>query len=1233
MFRRFPYTGWLVLAALLWTVLSLMSWRNRAQLTPQALTEKVAKDFREREAALGTLLQNTEIFQGMYDGTLTTEEVKELAEQPFHIYAFDGDTLFFWNNNTVIATCRQDSLLAEHNTLFRSNGTFLKKCIALPFMEASKSLVILFPIRYDFPFENQYLQSQFAASELIPLTTEVTHKPDSTTYTVTNLEGSPAFYLRFRVQDLPVWIPDGAMLAAILGAVIITLSWINLIAVGLARRRRPVHGLLWIIGCIGLLQICIHSFRLPFNLSTLLIFSPELYASGMFLPSLGILILNMLCLLWVIIFILSWFPAFDLGRLSIPWQRAVATVSVVLVLVTCAFFPADLISNLIINSNISFDVSHFYTINSYSVAGLFTVALIACSCAFLVFLLYLQLTRLIAGRWLRYLCITGAGAVILLLEGSETPDYEYFGLAWLMLFMILLDFRKRGRGHGLFAPNMIFWAAFVAVFATLAVHHFFEIREDRDRRFFAERVVNQRDNVMEFVFTDVSKRLSADKMVRAYLDTPEEETRVVLDEHIGTSYLHGPLSRYDTRIYLFDSAGNAIFNRDTTSQSHLRQLAEGSLPVGFSLYFNDNASNPGYIGSIAVEDSVRSLGQVFLVMNLKRSANETVYPELLQPGIVRVIKPAREYTYAVYAGGELASQTNDYPFPAYIEADTLKPGNSVTIHSADYAAFYYKVEPDKTVVVMDPHNMLLEMITLFSYLLGILIVFGLIAFLFRFYFHYLFHTDERVLQLTLRKRIHFAMLGLVFISFLIIGTVTILFFVERYEANNRTRLQTVMQVLERSILQYLRDGGALRDAYTFNQEIERPAFRSFINNISSSQSIDINVYNSYGALQTTSQDDIYNKAILARIMMPDAYYELSTRRRSMLIQEERIGNLNYLSCYVPLKNDNGVTLGYINVPFFASERELNYQISNILVALINLYAFIFLISSLLAVLITTWLTRTLQIIIQRFEQFSLTGKNQLLEWPYEDEIGVLIREYNKMVRKVEENAAIMARSERESAWREMAQQVAHEIKNPLTPMKLNIQYLQQALKANHPNVRQLTENVSESLIEQINNLSHIASAFSDFAKMPEARPELIDVNDLLHKATELYLNEASLRVSFIPSAEAVRITADKSQLLRVFTNLLQNAAQAIPEDRLGLVRVRVQKEEDHVLIEVADNGTGIPEDVRDRIFSPYFTTKGSGTGLGLAMTRKIIEFWKGSIWFETEEGKGTQFFIRMPLAE
>ena len=472
------------------------------------------------------------------------------------------------------------------------------------------------------------------------------------------------------------------------------------------------------------------------------------------------------------------------------------------------------------------------------------------------------------------------------------------------------------------------------------------------------------------------------------------------------------------------------------------------------------------------------------------------------------------------------------------------------------------------------------------------------------------------------------MLLVIFISFVIIGGVTILFFTVEYQSSNSAKLQSAMQVAKQSVQDYLKHENAFEADYVFDSISRSTRFKYFITDIANNQKIDINIFDDRGTLFSTSQDDIYEKGLISRKMRPDAFYCLNNEGKSLVIQDERVALLSYLTAYEPLRDEDGVTLGYISVPFFSSQKDISYQISNIVVTLINLYAFIFLISGVMTVVITRWIVRTYNIISRQFERLNLQ-KNERLKWPYDDEIGKLVNEYNKMVQKVEENALVLAQSERERAWREMARQVAHEIKNPLTPMKLNVQYLQQAIRNNNPNIMQLADRVSGSIIEQIDNLSYIASEFSDFAKMPEAKPEDLLLSDLLGKAAELYRNDDTLDLTLTGTETPIMIHADKSQVLRVFTNLLENAKQAIPADRRGSISIRVAEDGGNVIVSISDNGTGIPDDVAARIFQPYFTTKTSGTGLGLAMTRKIIEMWHGKIWFESAENAGTTFFVSL----
>jgi nitrogen fixation/metabolism regulation signal transduction histidine kinase len=238
-----------------------------------------------------------------------------------------------------------------------------------------------------------------------------------------------------------------------------------------------------------------------------------------------------------------------------------------------------------------------------------------------------------------------------------------------------------------------------------------------------------------------------------------------------------------------------------------------------------------------------------------------------------------------------------------------------------------------------------------------------------------------------------------------------------------------------------------------------------------------------------------------------------------------------------------------------------------------------------------------------------------------------------MVRKLEESAAALARTEREGAWREMARQVAHEIKNPLTPMKLSIQYLQKAIVQDAPQVPQLAARVSATLIEQIEHLSRIAADFSEFANIGSARQEDFDLHDTIRSVSDLHAMNESVRIELSLEDAPLIVHADRTQMNRLFSNLLLNAVEAIPERREGIVRISESRSGRDVVISISDNGTGIPETLRASIFSPNFTTKSSGTGLGLAMCKSIVEQQKGTIDFETETGRGTTFRIRLPQAD
>jgi two-component system, NtrC family, nitrogen regulation sensor histidine kinase NtrY len=242
-----------------------------------------------------------------------------------------------------------------------------------------------------------------------------------------------------------------------------------------------------------------------------------------------------------------------------------------------------------------------------------------------------------------------------------------------------------------------------------------------------------------------------------------------------------------------------------------------------------------------------------------------------------------------------------------------------------------------------------------------------------------------------------------------------------------------------------------------------------------------------------------------------------------------------------------------------------------------------------------------------------------------------VKEYNKMVAKLGESATALAKSEREGAWREMARQVAHEIKNPLTPMKLSIQYLQKAIVSNQPNVKELSENVANTLVEQIDHLTKIASDFSQFANIGITNTETFDLHEIIASLKDLYQSNPEVDFKWNPVAGKVLLNADRTQMNRLFTNLFANAVEACDGKTDCRISVNEFRENGAIHISITDNGEGIPEEMQSKIFIPNFTTKTSGTGLGLAMCKGIAEKAKGKISFKTEYMKGTTFNVELPI--
>ena len=472
------------------------------------------------------------------------------------------------------------------------------------------------------------------------------------------------------------------------------------------------------------------------------------------------------------------------------------------------------------------------------------------------------------------------------------------------------------------------------------------------------------------------------------------------------------------------------------------------------------------------------------------------------------------------------------------------------------------------------------------------------------------------LQARIRNNVIYLIVGLA----VLMTVLSVLFNTLSFEQRHRSR----MIDLSRYVV------SELEDFNTMDSNEDR-RINQVLSNMYDISGVDVNIYDWQGRLVSTSRAFIFENGLDGFLLNPKAYQQIVREGNLRLVQYEEIGEIHYRSVYVPLELTNGKRY-VVNIPYFTQSGELNMDILLIIVISVNIAVVVVVLAFALASIVAGRVTKPLQLVNDRLSQMKLGEKNEKISYDSQDEVGEVIKAYNNMVDKLSDSMKKLARSEREGAWMGMARQIAHEIKNPLTPMKLNLQFLQRAMRNDNPEeLRRRVMNVSAVLIEQIDYMTSIASAFSDFSRLQVMNRELFNLSEQVDNCVRLFAeNVDSLQSDVVPG---VFVYGDKEQMNRVIVNVLKNAVQSIPEEREGRVGVRLYTEEGHVVLSIKDNGSGIPENIRDHVMEPNFTTKTKGTGLGLAMSYKIIENMGGTITFESKEGVGTIFYITLKYSE
>jgi len=482
----------------------------------------------------------------------------------------------------------------------------------------------------------------------------------------------------------------------------------------------------------------------------------------------------------------------------------------------------------------------------------------------------------------------------------------------------------------------------------------------------------------------------------------------------------------------------------------------------------------------------------------------------------------------------------------------------------------------------------------------------------------------KIKRVSLRTRIFLSMILLTLIASLLMAGISIYQFKKEAKDYHQERLERKENAIKEHINYILST-----TTYPLTTENLRLIFKDKIHELSDIHSLQINIYSLKGKLLKSSKGSFSIDTPAPPI--PDYILKLvQSSMEKRYVDIKTIDDKKYRSSFSQIKDLKFKPLGILSLPYIEDDGFYGRELQNFLFRLGQVYAFMLIIAFGLAYFLSSYVTQSLKAISEKITETSLNQKNEKIEADDSNkEISLLINAYNGMVDKLEESAVKLAQSEREQAWRDMAKQVAHEIKNPLTPMRLTVQSFQRKFDPDAFDVKQKMNDYSETLIQQIDTMSAVASAFSNFASMPAQQNETLNVVNIVELALEIF-NEDYL---VFKSEEAEIITKmDRTQLIRIITNLVKNAIQSIPENQENkTIVVTVTRKKDIVMIIVKDNGVGIEEENRAHIFEPKFTTKTSGMGLGLGIIKNIIENYKGTITFETETGKGTLFSVSLPL--
>ncbi|MCK9640848.1 MAG: HAMP domain-containing histidine kinase [Prolixibacteraceae bacterium] len=1140
------------------------------------------------------------------------EGVEEMEQSGKGLYytITEGDSLRYWSSSLVAFDHQNEQNNPEGVLREMPTGWFYL------FSKRQDHFIIngYMLIKRDFPFQNRYMNSTFQEDFHLSDQCEVvpTEKPGN--IQVTSREGKFLFGIQYKSklngtsqEEIP------AFLLFLLFVVLLSAQFHKWITV------QPFKAYLKFAIAVlfaVLFYLALNLLRMPQSVYDGKLFTPFHFAWNRALSSLG----EYLFVSFFLFFVAqSFFVLFrkqhNIGIFS--------TRNLFFFLFAAGYFACStgLFLLLLNNSDISLELYANYTISIPNILATGCIALQMIGLAVIL----VRLKCAVSGEKNSF-SIFLAGILtlvpiwlLLILAGWQMPLVAIF---FYLIVLFLID----RIGIDLLAryklTSLLVYGLLLAFGLNLVAQKESEKRRADILQVMAVTLATERDPAAEIFLSEFESKVVKDTLIQALTTPPYQK----LQTYLKQNYFTGFWNNYELRVTVC-AASDSVFLSDERIKfpcmDFFNQLkrSKGVILPGSDFYFMDRLNGRiSYLGELHLFN-LQSKNPIiaFIELNSKIVPEGKGYPQLLMDQQASRRNRNEGYSYAKYFDNKLVDRGGNYLYDPGIEHTEKLQKEFNYYEKNGFLHCVYKRSGANYVVVSYPLSSWIDKgrgfptLFLFIYLLG---------------FCWILLSQRTKLipgdRLELRGKIQFTLVATLLVLLFMIGWGLVKY---NYMEFQRTLKETLDQKV-RAISSEL----GLRVGHSARLDIIHDYLGEQLAEISDITWTDINLYDLKGKLAASSRNEIFEQGLTSERMNPMAYQAMHIQGNQTFLHNEILGKMEFFSVYAPLLNQNDDLVGYVNLPYFNRQDEFTRQVTGFIVAFLNLYILLVLLTMVIALAISTKLTVPLLQIEQKLKGIALGKQNARIEYQGEDEIGRLVEAYNKKVAELADSAALLARSERETAWKEMARQIAHEINNPLTPMKLNIQYLQKIKDEGAPNFDEYFNRVTRMLIAQIDALSSIASAFSDFAKMPSPRIESVEMVGLIREIVTLFDSPEEYQLKVIyPVQPVVFISGDRDQLRRALVNVIRNAVQAIQHQSDGEILVSAELVEQRLRISISDNGPGIPEADRNRLFEPSFTTKSGGMGLGLAISKSILENCKGEISFQSEAGK-TIFYLEFPLS-